>query len=47
MWFEVLPSAAVITVMMAIPGYALYGLHKVFVGNVSVLKINVNRKVFT
>lgn len=33
MWFEVLPSAAIITVMLAIPGYAIFGLNKLCLGN--------------
>jgi len=32
MWFEVLPSAVIITVVMAVPGYALYGMHKLAFG---------------
>uniref|UniRef100_A0A336KXV9 p53 and DNA damage-regulated protein 1 n=1 Tax=Culicoides sonorensis TaxID=179676 RepID=A0A336KXV9_CULSO len=46
MWFEVLPSAGVIFVMMAIPGYALYGLHKLGLGNTEKIgdKILANKK---
>ncbi|KAL9875425.1 uncharacterized protein LOC119641126 isoform X2 [Glossina fuscipes] len=33
MWFEILPSAAIITVALAIPIYATYGLHKLVLGN--------------
>ncbi|XP_013104756.1 uncharacterized protein LOC106085194 [Stomoxys calcitrans] len=33
MWFEVLPSAAIITVALSIPTYAMYGLHKLVLGN--------------
>lgn len=33
MWFEVLPSAAIITVMLSIPGFAIFGLNKLTVGN--------------
>lgn len=35
MWFEILPSAVIITVVMAVPGYAMYGLNKLVFGNVS------------
>lgn len=35
MWFEILPSFAIITVALATPGYVVYGLHKAFLGNVS------------
>lgn len=42
MWFEILPSAAIITVALAIPIYATYGLHKLTLGNVSIPKHSVN-----
>lgn len=35
MWFEIIPSFAIITGALALPGYALYGLHKLTLGNVS------------
>lgn len=35
MWFEILPSAAIITGALAIPGYVMYGVHKLVLGNVS------------
>lgn len=35
MWFEIIPSAAIITVAMSVPYFGLYGLHKVFLGTVS------------
>lgn len=35
MWFEILPSFAIITGAMALPGFALYGLHRMVLGNVS------------
>lgn len=38
MWFEIIPSFAIITVALAAPGYALYGLHKLTLGNVSKLQ---------
>lgn len=37
MWFEIIPSFAIITAALAAPGYALYGLHKAFLGNVSIV----------
>uniref|UniRef100_A0A1A9X3J5 NADH dehydrogenase [ubiquinone] 1 alpha subcomplex subunit 1 n=1 Tax=Glossina brevipalpis TaxID=37001 RepID=A0A1A9X3J5_9MUSC len=33
MWFEILPSAAIITVALAIPIHATYGIHKLVLGN--------------
>lgn len=41
MWFEILPSFGIITVALAIPGYALYGIHKAVLGNVSFVKDSV------
>lgn len=35
MWFEIIPSFGIITLALAAPGYALYGLHKLVLGNVS------------
>lgn len=35
MWFEILPSMAIISVALAVPGYALLGLHNLVLGNVS------------
>lgn len=36
MWFEIIPSAAIITVALSVPIYAMYGLQKLTLGNVSV-----------
>ncbi|TDG44375.1 hypothetical protein AWZ03_009178 [Drosophila navojoa] len=33
MWFEILPSAAIITVALSVPIYAMYGLQKLTLGN--------------
>ncbi|CRK95490.1 CLUMA_CG008959, isoform A [Clunio marinus] len=33
MWFEVIPSFAIITVALAIPSYATYHIHKLWIGN--------------
>ncbi|XP_055840086.1 uncharacterized protein LOC129907759 [Episyrphus balteatus] len=33
MWFEIIPSAAIITIALSIPGYAMYGIHKLTLGN--------------
>uniref|UniRef100_U5EL55 NADH dehydrogenase [ubiquinone] 1 alpha subcomplex subunit 1 n=1 Tax=Corethrella appendiculata TaxID=1370023 RepID=U5EL55_9DIPT len=33
MWFEILPSFGIIAGILSVPGFALYGLHKVFLGN--------------
>ncbi|XP_061392552.1 uncharacterized protein LOC133328019 [Musca vetustissima] len=33
MWFEVLPSAVIITVALSVPTYAMYGLQKLVLGN--------------
>ncbi|XP_055380116.1 uncharacterized protein LOC129611165 [Condylostylus longicornis] len=33
MWFEILPSAAIITVALSIPTFALYGINKLVLGN--------------
>lgn len=35
MWFEIIPSAAIITVAMSVPYFGLYGLHKLTLGTVS------------
>lgn len=35
MWFEIIPSFAIVTLALAAPGYALYGIHKLVIGNVS------------
>lgn len=35
MWFEILPSAGIITVVLAVPVYAMWGLNKLTLGNVS------------
>lgn len=36
MWFEILPSFGIITAVLSVPGFALYGLHKLTLDNVSV-----------
>lgn len=33
MWFEILPGAAIITVALSVPIYAMYGLQKLTLGN--------------
>ncbi|XP_030373739.1 uncharacterized protein LOC115623428 isoform X2 [Scaptodrosophila lebanonensis] len=33
MWFEILPSAVIITVALSVPIYAMYGLQKLTLGN--------------
>ncbi|XP_055627713.1 NADH dehydrogenase [ubiquinone] 1 alpha subcomplex subunit 1 [Toxorhynchites rutilus septentrionalis] len=33
MWFEILPSFGIVTVFMSVPGFAMYGLHKLVLGN--------------
>uniref|UniRef100_A0A182QSV2 NADH dehydrogenase [ubiquinone] 1 alpha subcomplex subunit 1 n=1 Tax=Anopheles farauti TaxID=69004 RepID=A0A182QSV2_9DIPT len=33
MWFEILPSFGIITAVLSVPGFALYGLHKVVLDN--------------
>lgn len=35
MWFEILPAAAIISVALSVPIYAMYGLQKLTLGNVS------------
>lgn len=42
MWYEILPSAAIIAVVMAVPSYGLYGLRKLTLGNVRILCIFTN-----
>lgn len=44
MWFEILPGAGIIFVMLSIPGYAFYGLNKLVNDNVSA---TVKKKHFT
>jgi len=41
MWFEILPGAAIITVALSVPIYAMYGLQKLTLGNVSFLLNNI------
>lgn len=36
MWYEILPSAGIILTFMTIPGFAMYGLNKLVLGNVSI-----------
>ncbi|GAB0096204.1 NADH dehydrogenase [Sergentomyia squamirostris] len=33
MWYEILPSFGIIVIATALPGYALYGIHKLVLGN--------------
>ncbi|XP_037050798.1 uncharacterized protein LOC119084822 [Bradysia coprophila] len=33
MWFEIIPSFAIVSLALAAPGYAIYGLHKLALGN--------------
>nr|XP_017031443.1 septin and tuftelin-interacting protein 1 homolog isoform X2 [Drosophila kikkawai] len=33
MWFEILPGAVIITTLLSVPIYAMYGLQKVTIGN--------------
>ncbi|XP_055532863.1 uncharacterized protein LOC129722983 [Wyeomyia smithii] len=33
MWFEIIPSFAIVTVVLSVPGFALYGLHKLTLDN--------------
>lgn len=35
MWFELIPSSAIVTICMAAPTYCLWAIHKVGLGNVS------------
>lgn len=35
MWFEIIPSFTIVALALAAPGYALYGIHKLYLGNVS------------
>jgi len=35
MWFEILPGAVIITTLLSVPIYAMYGLDKLMIGNVS------------
>ncbi|XP_036331201.1 uncharacterized protein LOC118742890 isoform X2 [Rhagoletis pomonella] len=35
MWYEILPSAGIITVVLSVPVYAMWGLNKLTLGNVS------------
>jgi len=35
MWFEILPGAVIITTLLSVPIYAMYGLDKLTIGNVS------------
>jgi NADH dehydrogenase (ubiquinone) 1 alpha subcomplex subunit 1 len=35
MWFEIIPSFAIITVALSIPGFAMYHIHNGALGNVS------------
>lgn len=45
MWFEIIPSFAIVSLALAAPGYAIYGLHKLVLGNVSEQNI-LNPNVF-
>ncbi|XP_036331200.1 uncharacterized protein LOC118742890 isoform X1 [Rhagoletis pomonella] len=33
MWYEILPSAGIITVVLSVPVYAMWGLNKLTLGN--------------
>ncbi|KPU76194.1 uncharacterized protein Dana_GF27807, isoform A [Drosophila ananassae] len=33
MWFEILPGAVIITTLLSVPIYAMYGLDKLAIGN--------------
>uniref|UniRef100_A0A6B2EDG1 NADH dehydrogenase [ubiquinone] 1 alpha subcomplex subunit 1 n=1 Tax=Phlebotomus kandelakii TaxID=1109342 RepID=A0A6B2EDG1_9DIPT len=33
MWYEILPSFGIIMIATALPGYALYGIHKLVFNN--------------
>ncbi|KAI8038701.1 cGMP-gated cation channel alpha-1 isoform X1 [Drosophila gunungcola] len=33
MWFEILPGAVIITTLLSVPIYAMYGLQKLTIGN--------------
>ncbi|XP_017092492.2 uncharacterized protein ND-MWFE isoform X1 [Drosophila bipectinata] len=33
MWFEILPGAVIITTLLSVPIYAMYGLDKLTIGN--------------
>lgn len=35
MWFEILPAFGIITVALAIPGFAIYHIQDLWTGNVS------------
>ena len=35
MWFEILPAFGIITVALAIPGFAIYHIQEAWTGNVS------------
>lgn len=37
MWFEILPGAVIITTLLSVPIYAMYGLDKLAIGNVSLV----------
>lgn len=37
MWFEILPGAVIITTLLSVPIYAMYGLDKLTIGNVSLV----------
>lgn len=39
MWFEILPSFTIVSLALAAPGFATYGIHKLVLGNVSVTDI--------
>lgn len=34
MWYEIVPTFGIIVGLMSVPGFALYGLHKLVLGNV-------------
>lgn len=41
MWYECLPSMVIITVALAVPSYAGWGINKLWQGNVSIIKRKV------
>ena len=41
MWFEILPAFGIITVALAVPGFAIYHIQNAWTGNVSINLINI------
>lgn len=47
MWFEILPSFGIITVALALPGFAIYHIQNAWIDNVSIkLKSETFRKFY-